>query len=556
MATVDQGAFAGRFDLGDHTARSIHFAGHAVNAARLGRSLGLADGAPWMDVLRAAAARWPADFFARIDGVFALAWQHDGVLRLFRDESGLANLFWFRAPDGSAHAASRMQSLLESVHSAGLPAPGIARRSLHEYLRLLEIAAPNTIYEGVLAVEPGQRIDISLDSLHADDPQPPRPALDAPQEIDSALSQLELLLQSAIAARLEGAKGPAAFLSGGIDSGLICALASKQHPRLQALTVGFEGTPFDESPAASRVAARLGIRHTVLRFDRTSELRALDRYLAFADQPLADPASVPTLLAFEHAREHHDAVLDGTGADEAVGGSPPRHLRVAVGWGALVPRPLRRAAVAGLRVARLASWTPLLDFEHPAEALMRWHGFTRPEIEALCGEPVSLEHTRFFRSFARHPRVAHDERWSDLVDAMTCERLNQTAAISGAPVRYPFVAIDTWRFLRGLPAPLRHRPGESKRILRMLLARLDPGAPHDAPKHGFDMPLASFLRADNCRLVREHLLDSASPLPDLLSREQVHKIGNRFVAGEVGLVFRVWALVILSGWLARHDAAH
>lgn len=552
MAVVETGEFAHRFDLHDRNASAMHFAGHVTNAHALTESLGLPPTARWLEVLQIAAALRPGDYFARIDGVFVLAWQQAGTLHLFRDPSGLRDLYWCRSDAGHVHVASRMSLLLASP---GLPPPRLARRGLHEYLRLLEIAAPNTIYDGITAVEPGQRITITSDTVQAPEPELARPALDAPVGLDAAVDRLELLLQTAIDERLDSARQPAAFLSGGVDSSLLCALAARRQPRLQTLTVGFDGTAFDETPAAARIAGQLGLPHTVLRFSRRQEVDALRRYVNHVDQPLADPACVHTLLTFEYVRQHYDAVLDGTGADEAVGGSPPRHVRWGVAWGARLPKTLRRQAVAGLRAMRMGGWTPLLDFEHPAETMMRWHGFARPEIEALCGEPVSFAHTRFFRSFARHDRHAHDARWSDVLDAMTCERLNQAAAISGAPLRYPFAALSVSSYLRGLPAALRHRPGEPKRILRELLRRRLPGAPHNSPKHGFDMPLQAFVQGNGYQLVRDHLLDGTGPLHGLLDRAAVAKLAQRFMEGESNLAFRVWALVILSGWLASNTAA-
>jgi asparagine synthase (glutamine-hydrolysing) len=268
---------------------------------------------------------------------------------------------------------------------------------------------------------------------------------------------------------------------------------------------------------------------------------------------MADPAEPATLLAFEQVRERHDAVLDGTGADELAGAMPPRHVRVAVEYAARLPAALRRRLAALLpRLPGLTGYAPLFDFEHPAETMMRWHGFRRAEIEALCGEPVSLAHTRFYQVFSRFARGDHYARYSALQEALPCDRLSQAALITGLDVRFPFWAPDVETGLRGQPLAHRWRPDDPKRILRAMLARHVPRALWDLPKHSFDFPLQAFLCAEDFRVVRRYLLQDRWRRWQALAPDRVAEYGRRFIAGEHALCFRVWALVVLAAWLEGH----
>ncbi|NWG75355.1 MAG: asparagine synthase [Rubrivivax sp.] len=380
------------------------------------------------------------------------------------------------------------------------------------------------------------------------------PAIARAPDFDQALVSLEKLLQEAVVHSLANFNRSAAFLSGGIDSTLICALAATASPGLTAITVGFEDLSFDEAPAASRVADYLGVRHAALRFTRDDYLSAFARLARDMEQPMADPATMATLLAFEHCRKHLDVVLDGTGADEAVGAMPPRHVRLAVEYGSRVPAGLRRTLVRAMsRVPGLAGYTPILDFEHPAETLMRWKGFTRPEIEELCGEPVSLEGTTFYRTFARFPRHAHFERYTALLNAMPCDRLTQAMKLTGLRVRFPFCAPDVGGFLRQLPTEWRHLPGQPKRILRELLARYVPRELWDGPKRGFTFPLHDFLAGDGYALVHQHVLAGRWLGRGLMRPEVVRRYAQAYIGGDRRLMFRVWALVVLGAWLDAHE---
>lgn len=527
-------------------------AGEVLRLGALCRSLGLRDATPAAAVLAAWQHR-PDDFMACLDGVFAFALYTGEELLLYRDPSGLQPLYWADAGLGAIAFATRLAAIASNAD--GSPR-GAARPSLQEYLRFLDVAAPNTWYRGVYALQPGLLLRCSADSIPSIRRVQERPVQPPATGLAAAADALDHRLSRSVGRRLAGAARPAAFLSGGVDSALLCAMARRHRPDTVALTVAFDSAEYDESPQAARIAAHLGLAHRVLRFERSDYLRAFDVLCRTLDQPMADPATMATVLAFEHCRrERFDVILDGTGADEAVGAEPARHVRLAVQYASLLPRAMRAGLARALRaLPPLAPYSPIADFEHPADTMIRWRGFTRPEIEALCGEPVSFAHTTFYRTFARYPRHAHLERYTALLNAMPCDRLSQAAAATGAHLRYPYFDRGAFEFLSRLPPEIRTRPGEPKRILRAALSRHVPRSLWDQPKRGFNFPLTEFLAADDFALVRQHLLDSdVWQRTGLLAATQVERYARRLIAGERQLTFRIWTLVVLGGWLAARD---
>jgi asparagine synthase (glutamine-hydrolysing) len=552
------GPFRGNAWNGDRQLACWHGAGDAgvaclgeiYNSHELCKQLDLTTSSPLPSVLLEAWRRWSLDFVTRLDGVFVLALYGKNELNLYRDPSGLLDLYYFTDRNSQFSFASNLEALLP--HSS--TQRRLSRRSLHEYLRFGDIAAPNTMFEGAHAVEAGQLVRWTPAGVGASLSRRAEQEPESPIDFDAAVDALDTHLQRSVQVRLGGALRPAAFLSGGVDSSIICALASRQRPDTTAITVGFDGPAHDEAPVAARIAQHLGLRHQVLRFSRDQYLAAFERLTRHLVQPIADPATPATVLAFDHCREHFDAVLDGTGADEAAGAMPPRHVRLAVGHASLLPRALRRGLVRGMRaVPGIAEYTPILDFEHPADTMIRWRGFTRPEIEALCGEPVSFADTHFYRTFARFPRGAHFERYSALLDAMPSDRLSQSSVITGMQVRYPFADVRTNHFLRQLRTDWRYLPGQPKRILRALLARYVPTQIWDLPKHGFDFPLQQFLAADDHALVRRYLESGPWLERVLLQADEVRRYARQFMAGEQKLAFRIWSLVVLGAWLENHE---
>lgn len=532
---------------------SIVVHGEVLNAGSLARDLGLDAKAPLADVLGAGWQRWSVDLFARLDGVFGLVLNEGTSTVLYRDPSGVSQLYWRQA----AGQAPRVATCLRALFDTHDDPPRLRRQALHEYLRFLDIAAPQTIFEAVHAVEAGQWVRIPAQGT-AESGRPRAMGVGTPVEhFSEAVNELEQRLRASIQARLAGSTRTAVFLSGGIDSSLICALAAKVRPELTSVTVGFDGNAFDETPIAEQVAAHLGVAHRVLRFSRRDYLNAFERLSQQMDQPMADPATMATVLAFDHCRDHFDAVLDGVGADEAVGAMPPRHVRLAVGYASLLPGWVRRGLAGGLRrLPGLGKYTPVLDFEHPADTMIRWHGYTRTEIEDLGNEPVSFEHTQFYRTFARFPRHAHFERFSALMNAMPCDRMGQAALVSGFQAAYPFFDRELDTFIRQLRTDWRHLPGQPKRILRALLARYVPQQLWDVPKHGFNFPLQAFLAGDDYALVRRYLVRGEWLDRGLLRADVVRRYAQDFIAGDERQMFRVWALVVLGAWLEKHDECH
>ncbi|HOL37715.1 MAG TPA: asparagine synthase-related protein, partial [Rubrivivax sp.] len=286
----------------------VWFEGEVHNLPELRAELNLAGDEPAAQVLWAAWQRWGERLGEHLDGVFALALADAERLLLVRDASGLRALYVDTQQPGGPWFGGALDARVPASDAQREIVPA----ALHEYLRLGDICAPRTIWRNVSAIEPGVPWRLDGHGLHpAADGAPARTPVPAPS-FDAAVERLDALLHEAVARRLGDAERPAAFLSGGIDSALICAIAARGTPRPVAVTVGFEGAGFDEAPVAARIASHLGIVHRVLRFGRRDYLGAFDRLARGMDQPMADPAAMATLLAFEHCREHFDVVLDGT----------------------------------------------------------------------------------------------------------------------------------------------------------------------------------------------------------------------------------------------------
>lgn len=540
-------------DTTDAPAAFAHHVGEFQNHASIAAALGLHTDSSTQEVLLAAWRKWGAGVFSRIDGVCAVAIFDGSELVLYRDVSGLVDLYFQGPTAGCLSFSTELEALMQMTGTPRRLAP----RALHEYLRFGDIAGPHTIWQQAVALPAGNCLRWSGDLARAaqvtDRPGPDISRL----SFDDAVDALDARLQQSVTARLQGAQRPAVFLSGGIDSSLLCALAAKFRPDVTAVTVGFDGTEHDETPVAQAVARHLGIRHEVLRFSQDQYASAFERLARDMTQPMADPATVPTLLALDHCGSHYDAVLDGTGADESVGLMPPRHVRLATRYVALAPRAVRAVIARALRRhPRLARFAVMAEFEHPAELLIRWNGFGRTEIEALTGDPVSFADTLFFRTFESHRWRSHADSGRALLNAMPCDRLPQAMIASGADLRFPFWSAEVAPFVSALPASHRHTPTRPKRVLRSLLGKYVPRDLWDLPKHGFDFPLGKFLADSDFRVARQHLESDRWQHNPCVKADASLAYLHRLIAGDRSVTFRVWLLVALAAWLEAHESVH
>lgn len=487
------------------------------------------------------------------DGRYALV-AHDvaaSTLVLARDPAGSVSLFWQRGRDGCIRFATDLDALLRSLPDA----PAISRQGLDEFLRFLDIAPPNTIYDRVYALEAGQALRLAA---AGEQPLPAAPAPALPDSHAAACDTVEAALTAAIARRLDGARAPAAFLSGGIDSALLCALAVRAGFPVTAWSAGFDDPVLDESATAARIAAHLGCRHEIVRPDAAALAAAFERVHARAEQPFCDPAGMPTRLLYEACAVQTDRALDGTGAEALAGLMPARWRRIAHDHAARLPRALRRALAGGLRpLPAVGGYARLFEFDVAQDLYIRWQGFRGEDIARLTGRPPDLSGTRFYRAHAALAGASHLKRLSVLQgEAQPDDRIRQAARATGLRVDHPFGAPQVSGLLRALPEDWAWQPGREKRLLRDLLARRVPEALWDAPKRGFNIDLPQLMRKDGAALVRTWLnaggtLDAAG-----LDTTEVARWRDRFLAGDDHATHRVWALISLSAWLGqRHSAA-
>ncbi len=518
---------------------------------------------------------WGLDFLERLDGMFALAlW--DGARRrlvLARDRLGEKPLFW-TLTDGLLLFGSELTAL--TAHPA--VSQEIAPASLSAYLALEYVPAPDTILKGVCKLEPGAMLVLENGRAQQKaywrlDPRVRQPV----PPYAEAVRTLRRHLEHAVESRLVSDVPLGIFLSGGIDSSTVAALAARAGA-LETFSIGFEEASFDESRWAREVAQRIGSRHheRVVRGSEMAELvPGLGRML---DEPLGDASILPTSVLARFAREHVTVALGGDAGDELFAGYPMHQAQRVARWARLLPSPLHRAAdavAARLPVShgnfstvfRLRSFLRGSAASPPFNHALWMSSFSPAEQDALLEPEVRaaadpegaalLAFRRAWQASAGAPllaRAGHLDAMTYLANdiLMKVDRASMAVALE---VRAPFLATDVVEFAFSLPDAYRMRGLTGKRILRDAVRDLLPESVLARPKKGFGMPVAAWLNGPLRSLAGDMLAPARLRSAGWFRADVVSGMLRDHAAGRADLRKPLWTLLIFELWREQHLGA-
>lgn len=504
------------------------------------------------EVVLAAWMTWGEAFLEQLTGMFAFAIlderdPEDPVLLLARDRLGIKPLYW-TATDGGVLFASEIKVLLAS----GLVAPRGDRQAIWDYLSLGSIPGPRTIVEQVYSLPPGHTLTLRGGGLSIDRFWSlPQADYQGAPTMEAAAEQLRDLLETVVSEHMIADVPVGAFLSGGIDSTTLVALAAA-HTRepLKTFTVKFGSGPaaVDEAENSALMARHIGSDHTEVLVSGDEISKLLPEILAAMDQPSVD--GVNSWLVARAARASVTVALSGLGSDEIFAGYP--HFHRLAQADRLAPRgipPLAHTKWLQELPTRLGSGLRFLGGT-PADR----HVQVREVFSAGSKDRLSPD----FRGETTSARTALllDEAGGDSINAtartevqgyLVNTLLRDADAMSMAhslEVRVPFVDHRIVEFALSLPGDLKVGVQGGKAVLKAAVRDLLPPQIVDRPKSYFSVPLQEWAQS-SLRPEIDRLLASES-LFDLFDPGEVRRVS---VPSSRGSGNRAWALAILGGWL-------
>lgn len=515
------------------------------------------------EVLLEAFGVWGTKMAERLEGMFALAIedQHENKLFLLRDRIGKKPLYYFHSSSLFVFA-SEIKSLLK--HPAIGRDKQINRKCINSFLHLGYIPEPHTAFAGIYKFPAGHTGEIGIDMKLKI--QPYWQVTDKVHNIRirqerEALPRLNELVNAAVQKRLISDVPLGAFLSGGTDSSLVVAVASRHVPvPLKTFSIGFKDSRFDESRYAAEVSQYLKTDHTEYILSEREAMDILETYLSHFDEPFADTSAIPTMLVSQLARQEVKVVLTGDGGDELFLGYgaytwagrlnrllwkmlqvPASLLFHASGksrW-RRIARLLEAASVGGIRSHIFSQEQYLFTQQEVKERLLvnsdDFLEFSYDDPDNLPAEISAEERQALFdlQFYLRDDLLVKVDRAS-MYYALEC--------------RCPLLDHHIIEYAFSLHSSLKRRHSISKWILKELLHQYVPREIVDRPKWGFSVPLARWLKQNMRYLVEEFLSEEAIEQIGVFNSDYIQQLKKEFFAGQEYLYNRLWAIIVLHKW--------
>lgn len=534
------------------------------------------------EVVLHAYLEWGPDFLSRLNGMFALAiadQRHPGGLRglIARDQVGIKPCYYVARGDDLAFASE-----IKGLAALGVVSGEPDWQALWDYFSYLYVPGPSTAYAGVRQLPPGSyllwepRRTPSIVRYWR-----PVAATTTTTDARTAAADLRGLMADAVRRQLVSDVPVGVFLSGGIDSTVLTALAAEATPgRLKTFTVRFEGegiAAVDDSAYARRVSERYGTDHAELVVDLSEPERMLDLVSAF-DQPFANPTFYLSYLISALTRRQVTVALSGAGGDELFGGYPRyRALRFAA-----LLEPLPRAA-GRLATAAIGYLAPE-DWDRPLrrrvklflravgqplpEQYLRWTYYLAEEdkyrlLAPLAGrlaplEPSSRHLARRLEEARALPDLGTRIQYVDLETFLTdniLEYTDRTSMAVSLEVRVPFLdpRVVEWSFSR--PYADKLSGGVSKRILRTAFADLIPTENLAAPKRGFCPPLAVWMAGPLDRYFDEHMSPAHVARQGIFEWSEIQRLRRIHRLRRRDASMELFGIIMFDVWWRRYIEA-
>lgn len=498
------------------------------------------------EVIIAAYLKWGVSFVDRINGMFAIALldRKDNTLYLIRDRIGKKPLYYYLS-EGNIYFASELKSLMNNQYFQ----KEINKDILGRFLNKQYISSPESILKNVYKIEPGEMLHFQNGNTKT---QKYWDALDkyhllasdiASIDFDEAKELLKERLISAVKQRLVADVPVGAFLSGGYDSSLICAIAQELLSKpLKTYCIGFEDKKLNEAVYARAVADYLGTEHTEEYISEQEMLDLVSEIPRYYDEPFADSSQIPMMLVSKLAKQDVTVVLSGDGGDEFFSGyniySKLQKAQKLDRQGAILYY-LRKLPIVGRKINQNISLLYRMVSDQRDKEIKTQVGINTYidtihnillEDGKSCYYPVELGYNVAEWDIRR---MLLDMK-TYLPDDILC-KVDRASMKYSLECRCPILDVEVMEYSYKIPQIYKNENGNQKKILKSIAYEYIPKDLLDRPKAGFSVPLNTWLR----KPLKSQLLDFTNS--EFLRRQEIFNVANTqkliknyLAAGDVG----------------------
>ena len=496
---------------------------------------------------------WGDNFINKLNGMFALAiWdKHNNELKLFRDRIGIKPLYYYWVDNVFAFS-SEIKALTQLITTSKLT---INRNSIYDILNLGYTPQDFTIFNEINKVPSGSFLkvnnkEISTTQFWDLNKQIKKETI---KDEFTAKKGLETKLKSAVEKRMISDVPLGTFLSGGVDSSLVTALAQKISTNpINTFSIGFKDDKFDESRYAKKIAQELGTNHHEFILTEKEAIDQVDNLLSIYDEPFGDSSSIPTLLVSKMARKHVSVALSGDGGDEQFLGYGMYQ------WAKRMNNPviysLRKPIYKALNLTgnnRIKRGALVINASSKknlkAHIFSQEQGFfSAQEIDKLLVSSIKGNFLEENWTLNRELDPMENQAFFDLYYYLKEDllvKVDRASMHHSLEVRVPLLDHEVVSYSLNIDPRLKYKNGVSKYLLKEVLYDYLPKKLFIRPKKGFSIPLSKWLKKDLKYLIDQNLSKVSIESCGLVNFNIVDDLVNRFLNGEEYLYNRVWILI-------------
>ncbi len=509
--------------------------------------------------------------FAQMNGMFALAIYdtREKILTLCRDHVGVKPLFIYQ--DKSTILFASELKVIKSMMGEQLT---INKEAIPYFLHFGFIPQPLTIFNNTAKFPAAHftQVDVGQQSFNESSIQY-IPFWKLDQVIESstitdeskAKKQLTALLFEAVEKQLVSDVPIGTFLSGGVDSSLVTAIASKisGSNQLNTFSIGIDDGKFNESKYARQVAAYLQTTHHEFKVKENEVLEMVDQLIPAFDEPFADSSAFPTMMVSRLAKQHVTVALSGDGGDELFQGygSYQWAKRLAVPYWQLLKAPVYAGSrILNSKYQRIGNMFAYPDKRNIISHIFsqEQYYFSEQELQKLLVNPLfNFSQINAVPTFARTLSAAEQQSFWDFNHYLKDDLLVKVDRASmqySLETRVPLLDYRLVTFAYNLDEQLKIKNGCMKYLLKQVLYDYVPAKIFERPKWGFSIPLAKWLKKDLKYLLERYTSAEVINQYNLVNADYVSNLKKQYLNGTDYLYNRLWLIIVLHWWLEENTS--
>ena len=500
-----------------------------------------------------------ASFVNELNGMFAIAIydRQEKKLYLFRDRLGIKPLFYFFDGENFAFASE-----IKALFKYGFVKKQINKNTIADFLHLGYIPEPYSFFEDIFKFPTGGKAiivnkKIQLDSYWQPESRVEKTSIDT---FFDAKKKLQDLLFSSVEQRMIADVPLGTFLSGGIDSSLVTAVAQSLSGKpVKTFSIGFKESKFNESDYARKVAKYLKTDHHEFIVSEKEVLDLFDNFFDAYDEPFADSSGFPTMLVSKLAKQYVTVALSGDGGDELF------HGYGMYNWANRLQNPaikvFRKSIAFGLskmdnRYKRIANLFQCDDNQRIKSHIFsqEQYFFSQKEINNfLLQSPDFLFDEKI--STKRKLSAAEEQALFDIKYYLKDDllvKVDRASMQSALEVRVPLLDHRIVEFALNLNPALKIKTKEQKYLLKQVLYDFVPKKYFDRPKWGFSIPLEKWLQTDLKYLLDKYTEKELVERCNVFDFQEVDSLKKAYLNGQTYLYNRLWLIMVLHKNLEKY----